>query len=201
MAKSKDKSSADAHYANLIKRKQYGHWKSSAEKTRFSAFALWDLSSKSSLIAELKAKCPNGTGDSCLTLSEAFRRESALALELVVKAVIARKIIDGVLTEDKLSLSHDIPILWKNADIGDLSKDDSLVLWRAKQILTWSGRYATPKRAASWKEEDQEFEKIQGRNLNSKDEFTFQLGDNLNWSDFDRLYQKAYKVLVSPHPA
>lgn len=199
MPKSKDKNAAHDHYSDLIKRKQYGHWKSSAEKTRFSAFVLWELSTNASLIAEMKAKCPHGTGHSALTLSEAFRRESALALEFVVKAVIARKIEDGLLTPDKLLLSHDIPKLWKNAEIGQLSKEDSLVLLWAKQILVWSGRYAVPKDAKPWKEESEEFDKLKGRKPDLEGEFTFELAKYLDWPDFDRLYQMAYKFLVNPN--
>lgn len=198
MEKSKNKPPVDPSYSNTFDSKKYGHWKSSAEKTRFSAFVLWELSTDSNLIETMKAKCPNGTGDSSLTLSEAFRRESALALELVIKAVIARKITDGILGPEKLQLSHNIPELWKTAEICNLSKEDRIVLLRAKEILMWSGRYATPKTAEVWIQESQEFDNIKGKISYTEREFTFELAKYWDWPDFDRLYQMAYKVLVSP---
>lgn len=197
MATSKARQHTNSHFSNLMEWKRYGHWKSSAEKTRFSAFVLWELRTNLSLIEELKAKCPNGTGHSSLNLTEAFRRESALALELVIKAVIARKIEEGSLTPDKLQFSHNIPVLWKNAELGQLSKKDSQVLLWAKQILNWRGRYATPKNAETWKQETHDFDRLSSRRADSGSKFEIQEAKDLDWTDFDRLYQIAYKVLVN----
>jgi hypothetical protein len=68
--------------------RRFGHWESSAAKARFAAFVLWHIA-HDSRYAKLTHAAGHKSDDAGLGLFEAFRRESAVALELVVKAVIA----------------------------------------------------------------------------------------------------------------
>lgn len=98
--------------------RKFGHWRSSAAKTSFSAYVLWHMLDDSRLI-EMAHECGHLGGDFKLGIVEAFRRESAIAIELVVKAVIANRLqaraadpeTEGVPT------THDLPKLWKQAGV------------------------------------------------------------------------------------
>ncbi len=94
--------------------RRFGHWKSTASKTRFSAFLLWNLKGNS-WVDEMADKCGHQTGDSGLAVGEAFRCESAIALELVIKAVIAHKLQASGAATANVPTTHDIPELWKQA--------------------------------------------------------------------------------------
>ena len=74
---------------DLIEWRRFGHWRANANKVRFAAFALW-RTQEDSRLNEMVRECVYGGGDAHLALEQAFRRESAVALELIVKAVIAQ---------------------------------------------------------------------------------------------------------------
>jgi hypothetical protein len=71
--------------------RRYGHWDTSAEKARLAAFLLWQYIGVSKL-AELARELEYRSGDVKLAMLEGFRRESAVALELIIKAVIAKHV-------------------------------------------------------------------------------------------------------------
>lgn len=56
--------------------------------------------------------------------------------------------------------NHNIPKLWDTAGLSELEGDDRYRLLTYKSILTWSGRYPTPKAAKSWENERYEFASI-----------------------------------------
>lgn len=64
---------------------RYGHWDTSAEKARLSAFLLWQTRERDKLAA-LQNEAHYTNGDADLAVLEGFRRESAVALELIIKA-------------------------------------------------------------------------------------------------------------------
>lgn len=96
--------------------RRFGHWKTTAENARFSAFMLWHMRQEPRL-SEVVRECAYSGGDADLAVLEAFRRESAVALELVVKAVIAPK-LEARSTDtaaEYVPANHDIPRLRKEA--------------------------------------------------------------------------------------
>jgi len=147
---------------DVIEWRRLGHWSTSAEKARIAAFVLWHTREESRL-SEMVHECSYSGGDAGLALVEAFRRESAIALELVVKAVIARKLQAGGANPATTCVppTHDLPKLWIAARLPELPRDDKYRLLLVKQVLTWSGRYATPRRAEEWNKENQSFDALE----------------------------------------
>ncbi len=176
---------------NVFEWRRFGHWGTSAAKARFSAFLFWNLRGDS-WIGEMADKCSQQRGDADLAVQEAFRRESAVALELVVKAVIAHELqargadpaTEGVPT------THDVPRLWKDAGLPELPREDLYRLQLVKSVLMWSGRYATPRTVKAWEGETKAFDALEdpppepGR-------FTMRTPITFGWTEFDRLYQIA----------
>lgn len=171
--------------------RRFGHWPTSAQKARFAAFALWRLRDKS-LVADVVRECGYAGGDADLAVTEAFFRESAVAIELIIKAVIAKKLILANADPAAVGIpaTHDILALWSEAGLPKLSHEDNYRLLLFKSILTWSGRYPTPKSVKAWEEENKAFAKLDdppaepGRMLFRKPIAT-------GWPEFDRLYQMA----------
>ncbi len=170
------------------------HWVSRAENARLSACFLWQSRQPEETAAAV-ATCDYG-GSPQVALSESYLRESAIALELIVKAVIARRMtargadpsIEGVPT------THDLPALWKEAALPVLEREDQLRLLRFKSVLVWAGRYATPRSEKAWEEErraQQPFENRppQGSQLRARKVTA------LGWDEFDRLYKIAAEEL------
>ena len=119
-------------------------------------------------------------------------RESCLALELIIKAVIAQKVEIGIAAEHvvRVRTTHDLPSLWIDAGLPMLSNDDRLRLLRARRVLVWSGKYAAPKT-------DEEFEKEELKEsilIPAPSKTTmFRKTLSFGWEDFDRLYRVAWQ--------
>ena len=175
--------------------RRYGHWRTSAAKARYASYVLWQMRGQSRS-AELAAECGHNGGDIDLSLSEAFRRESAVALELVVKAVIVKRRQDRSAdpTTEGIPATHDLPKLWLEASLPKLSPDDLFRLQLAKSVLLWAGRYPAPKSVKAWEYETREFDELVAPpRINSKPVFRTPI--SIGWEDFDRLYQLANKAL------
>ena len=124
--------------------RRYGHWSTTAEKARLAAFLLWQTRDPAK-IAQLERDADYHSGDAGLALSEGFDRESSVALELIIKAVIARQLeLGGGTPAERVPATHDIPNLWKEAKLPALDRDDSYRLLLVKSTLMWAGRYGTP---------------------------------------------------------
>ena len=171
--------------------RRYGHWGSSAAKARLSAYVLWSTQG-SSRLAELAQECGHASGDAELGMSEAFRRESAIALELVVKAVLAKRLSarGADPATEGVPATHDLPKLWRDAGLPKLSSADSYRLQLAKSVLLWAGRYPTPKSAKAWESETAEFDALEDP-PRDKSKIEFKTPVTMGWEDFDRLYQIA----------
>ena len=149
----------------------------------------------------LAATCSGYDGTPSIATGEAFDRESALALELIVKAVIAQKVEIGG-GPKSVPAVHDVPDLWVRAGLPALANDDRRRLLMVKSLLIWSGRYAAPKTDLWYYKEEAEFEALhpapRSRSDNGKllfhslSEMSFPL---LDWENFDRLYQIANREL------
>jgi hypothetical protein len=127
---------------------------------------------------------------------EAFRRESAVALELIVKAVIAKKLrarrADP--STEGVPATHDLPKLWRDAGLPSLPDSDLYRLQLAKSVLMWAGRYATPRTAKYWEQENREFKVLEDLR-SDRSGFRFRKPIGMDWEDFDRLYQIAHQAL------
>jgi hypothetical protein len=172
-----------------------GHWKSRAENARLSACLLWQFQEREET-AEAVAVCNYG-GSPDIALYEGYLREPAVALELIVKAVIAQRMtargadpsMEGVPT------THDLPVLWKEATLPVLEREDHLRLLLFKSVLLWAGRYATPRSEKVWDEElkaQQPF--LNRRPGNSRPSIV--TPTSIGWEDFDRLYKIAAEELL-----
>ncbi|MEA2343202.1 MAG: hypothetical protein QOF63_1371 [Thermoanaerobaculia bacterium] len=175
--------------------RRFGHWESSAAKARFAAFVLWHIA-HDSRYAKLTHAAGHKSDDAGLGLFEAFRRESAVALELVVKAVIASKLIARGADPSKegVPATHDLPKLWSDAGLPPLEKEDKYRLQEVKSVLTWSGRYPTPRTVKAWEEETREFAALE--DTPSASRFVIRTPTALGWIEFDRLYQVAHEAIV-----
>ena len=171
--------------------RRYGHWDSSAAKARFAAYVLWHMQDVSRHV-ELARECGHTSGDSGLAISEAFRRESAIALELVVKAVIAKNLRTRAAdpATEGVPPTHDLPKLWRKASLPALSGDDAFRLQLVKSVLLWAGRYPTPRNVKAWEDESREFDALESPSRD-KARFQFRTPITIGWEDFDRLYQIA----------
>jgi hypothetical protein len=180
---------------DIFEWRKFGHWDSSAAKARFAAYVLWCMQDISRH-ADLARECGHGSGDASLALSEAFRRESAIALELVVKAVIASKLRarSADPATEGVPATHDLPKLWQEAGLPALSSDDLYRLQLVKSVLMWAGRYATPRSVKAWEDENKEFDALEDP-PRDKTKFVFRTPITLGWEDFDRLYQIVHQAL------
>jgi hypothetical protein len=169
--------------------RRFGHWESTAEKARLSAFLLWH-SCEPKRISALQRDANYPSADAGLALMEGFRRESSVALELIVKAVIAERLkIQGAPRSIRVPISHNLPNLWADAHLPDLDATDRYRLLLVRSTLMWSGRYATPKSAKAWNEENMAFAEV----VNSI--YPKQMGKlrainpiSYDWGNFDRLF-------------
>jgi 4-hydroxy-3-methylbut-2-en-1-yl diphosphate synthase IspG/GcpE len=178
--------------------RRYGHWDTSAEKARLTAFLLWQYIGVSKL-AELTGELEYSSGDADLAMREGFRRESAVALELIVKAVIAKQLeLERAPPSDRVPATHDILALWVQAELPALSREDRYRLLLFKSVLMWSGRYATPRTAKVWADENAAFDALNDPPPKSG-EFVFRTPITFSWEDFDRLYQMAKARLLELH--
>lgn len=151
-----------------------------------------------SRLVEMAKECNHSGGDCTLATFAAFRRESAVALELIVKAVIAntleaRGADPGT---EGIPATHDLPNLWKQTKLPKLSREDRYRLQLVKSVLMWSGRYATPRTVKAWEEENKEFDALK-EPPPSPGQFAIQTPVTFGWVEFDRLYQIAYGFLRS----
>jgi hypothetical protein len=180
---------------NVFEWRRFGHWDTGAKKARLSAYALWTLCDQTSHAA-LATQCNHQGDDVALALHEAFRRESAIALELVIKAVIARKLRDRAADPalEGVRVTHDVPKLWLEAGLPTLAREDLYRLYLAKQVLIWSGRYSTPSSVKAWEKETLEFRGLEDP-ATSGQRFKASTPIVLGWSDFDRLFQIAFSFL------
>jgi len=175
--------------------RRYGHWSTTADKARLVAFLLWH-SRDPARVAQLETDAGYSGGDTGLALSEGFARESAVALELIVKAVIARQLeLDNGTPAQRVPATHDIPELWKAAHLPTLDEGDRYRLLLVRQTLMWSGRYGTPRTVKAWEEERNALREFEPSVPASKT-VVFWQPPGFGWEEFDRLYQMARQRLA-----
>jgi hypothetical protein len=185
---------------NVLEWRRFGHWTTKAKKAHFAAFALWHMLQDASRLSEIVRECAYTGGDAVDAVGEAFRRESAVALELVIKAVIARnyKAPGADPATERVPATHDLPQLWSAAGLPELSREDKYRLLLFKSTLMWSGRYATPRDADAWKKENKEFDALEDPPVDPDKPIIRKPITTFVWSEFNRLYQIAYAELERP---
>src|ERR1700731_704133 len=103
-------------------------WKHHAESAWFAAYALWRLDSIQTLRETIFEDEALRVKMEITALSEAWHREAALALELIIKAVIVSK-NQGEKPEAVFKkFSHDLPKLWRDAELPLLEMRDNYFL-------------------------------------------------------------------------
>lgn len=162
------------------------HYWAKADNARFSAYVLWRARSE----AQTNAKQVIGYGGSPeIALHETFLREAAIALELIIKAVIAQRIELGCAKAQvgTVRTIHDLPSLWADAELPTLPADDRHRLSIAKSILIWSGRYVAPKKDIQYEQERKDHEEVVGYIGSLK----ITRPRSFSWEDVDRIFQLA----------
>jgi hypothetical protein len=169
------------------------HWWARAENARLTTFLLWQLQNDAAAKA-VATEC-GYYGTPSIALFEAFLREAAVSLELVIKAAIAWKLKEARADPAKVGIpaTHDLPALWKQAGLPGLPREDEYRLLRFKSILMWSGRYATPRTAEAWEKENEVFRALEGPS-ERKGRLVIRQTIRCGWEDFDQLYQMAAAV-------
>ncbi|WP_443970345.1 hypothetical protein [Sphingobium sp. CR28] len=161
---------------------------SKADGARYIAYCLWTLRH-----GQIIDPSPIG-GDiegAHTALFWGWLRESSLALELIVKAVLAqigyRKEVPA-----KIPSTHNIPQLWKMAGLHRTSEQQEYFLATAHQTLSWAARYPGPLKGAPDLFEPRE---SLGRRISVSVESTF--SRKTRWDTFDELYQIAQSAFIA----
>jgi len=164
------------------------HFEARADNARFTACILYSTL-PTELLGQLTDSAGYG-GSPKIAMYEGFIREATLALELIVKAVIAQRLELQVAPEgvSTIRTTHDLPSLWKDAGLRTLARKDQALLVAAKRVLIWSGRYAAPKSDADLVREEKAYEALFPR---TKGSIFSKPADYIDWDGFDRIYQIA----------
>ena len=169
---------------NNLKRRAPLHYEARADNARFTAYLLHRGCAEEGDAA----KSIGYSGTAFIARDEGFRREAAIAIELILKAVIAARIEVGLAGNDVQSVreTHDVLALWQEAGLPGLGNRDERILLRVRTVLTWAGRYAAPKYDDLYEEDLELDERLSGPKTGL---FSPALG--LSWEDVDRLYKIA----------
>lgn len=165
------------------------HFWAKADNARLSAATLWHLYEDAALFQSVIDDLAYG-GTPSIAYGEAFRREAAIALELIIKAVIAQqmKMRGADPATEGVPATHDIPALWAQAGLPKLGREDRYRLLRFKSLLMWSGRYATPRTAKALERENEAFRELQPP-TDSLGRLRIRRPTPFGWPEFNRLYE------------
>lgn len=164
------------------------HFWAKASNARFSAATLWHLREDDAAVQAIISEAGYG-GTPHIAYVEAFRREAAIALELIVKAVIAQQMTmrRADPATEGVPATHDLPALWAQAGCPKLGRDDRYRLLLCKSILIWSGRYATPRSEEAGERENAAFRALQPP-TDREGRLRILRPILFSWPEFNRLY-------------
>ncbi len=173
------------------------HWSGRAANARLSAAAMWQLQDDGDFARAVPASVGYG-GTPSIAYSEAFHREAGVALELIIKAVIAQHMTmrRADPATESVPATHDLPALWSEAGLGKLGREDQYRLLVFRSVLTWSGRYATPRTVEAWERENEAFRVLEPPR-DSEGRLRIIHPIPCGWPEFDCLYQVAQQRLFA----
>lgn len=168
------------------------HYEVKAYNARLSAFLLWNASRSPEIILydrQIIVDRLSYDGVPAVAWHEAFEREAAIALELMIKAVIVQRVEYGISNVGKVPPTHNLPKLWEDASLPALGPDGKRVLLIAKTILYWSGRYPAPKKDEEGRKESEELNCFKG--ARSSDKSGLLQRGIFEWEHVNKVYQVA----------
>jgi hypothetical protein len=180
------------HTFNEMRRKAPLHYLNRARNARFSAWVIKDAQSRS-LAEAIDATSYDGSPS--IALHESFLREACVSLELILKAVIARKIEKQVVRIDAVPPTHDLTSLWEKAQLPGLNNEDQLTLVIGRKILYWAGRYPAPKDDKHVEENNRRESEL--REYECFESFKLYEPRAISWEQFERLFQIALSDFVT----
>ena len=83
-------------------------------------------------------------GNTGIALHESYSREIGVAIELVIKAVICRRIERNKASGNGLPKTHKLIDLWQSANLPHLDAVQFFNLYLLSVVISWSGRYPVP---------------------------------------------------------
>jgi hypothetical protein len=121
------------------------HFWAKADNARLAAAALWHLSENDAPVRAIVDVVGYG-GSSDIAYEEAFWREAAIAVELIVKAVIAQQMTmrRADPATEGVPATHDLPTLWVQAGLPKLGRRTATGFCVSNP--SWCGRGATSRR-------------------------------------------------------
>ena len=165
-----------------------GFW-SKADGARYVAYCIWTLR-----CGTLIDPAPIGgdIGGAKDALFWGWLRESSLALELIIKTVLAEK---ERLKDRPSSVpsSHNVSQLWKMADLPKTSWEQEYHLRSAHLVLQWFGRYSAPRKGGIDLFEMRDSLRPRVKLGNGQIPKPITMG----WENFDTLYQTAQSEYFS----
>jgi hypothetical protein len=166
------------------------HFLAKADNARFAAYCIWMTRQRDN---EVAARETQYNGNPQIALSESFRREASVALELIIKAVIAQRIECKISKPNvpSIRLTHDLVELWEDASLPRLPRADKHRLLIAKIILYWAARYPAPKRDRDYYREQEAIERLQEPKPLGK--MRIIKPRSFDWNDVERIYQIAHE--------
>jgi len=174
-----------------MRRRAPGHYAAKGYNAWFGAYVLWHLSDDT---LEKAAEDRYG-GNPRIAIGEAYRREASLALELILKAVIACKIQRRTAPAHvkRVPQTHEVLRLWRDAALPTPSPDDATRLFDAGRTLIWTGKYGAPRTDEAGMKEHEEAERLR-RVQQKSQKMAGSRGwwhTPLDWDSFDRLFHVA----------
>ncbi len=186
------------HSIHEMRRAAPAHYWAKANNARLVAYVLSRELPPEYLDAAAKNIGYSGTPS--IAAREAFLRESSIALELVIKAVIAQKIKirKASIGLNAVPMTHDVVRLWKSAGLPNLSNADWRRLHHVKRLLFWAARYAAPRKDEDYYKEEVELAAypIVSGGGSLADKIKAGALPQLDWKTFDRFYCMAMSEII-----
>lgn len=121
-----------------------------------------------------------------VALQEAFIREAAIALELIIKAILADQLPEG----QRIPKNHNLPLLWEQAKLRKPSAVDMYHLNYLAIVLKWSGRYPVAAGRAKYDADLREHDRLL-KKANGQETSLVITTRPTRWNEFSTLYEIA----------
>jgi len=161
------------------------HFLAKADNARIAARVLWDAAAgdHDGIVAAI-----GYGGTPHVALHEAFLREASLAIELILKGLVAQRLEMGVskLPNLRPSNTHDLLRLWDDAELEKPAREDHQTLFIARKVLQWAGRYAAPTKDTYFDSQAEEEESLRDYEPNMS--VNVLKTRSISWEQFDAVY-------------